>query len=210
MPCGLPNSTREAPACASDSTCRTTSSELPAITKPRFSDIRVRQALNYAVDKQGILTGVLRGAGYLLNGPIVADMFGYDESLQPYPYDPNANFVEFGTWIQQFNKVGEGYLVQGEDTYPHRVFTTLSSRIKAFAWYGYTNSHVDDLIEQGAATFDDAKRRDIYRELDQIVRDEAAWLYLFNSQDTFGLRDKLKEFNPNAAGYFYARDLTLA
>jgi peptide/nickel transport system substrate-binding protein len=224
---------------------------------PQFSDVRVRQALNYAVDKQGILTGVLRGAGYLLNGPIVADMFGYNETLQPYPYDPNkaqqllkeagvqsleatwimtngrylrdraigeavvdqlskvgvkinANFVEFGTWIQQFNKVGEGYLVQGEDTYPHRVFTTLSSRIKAFAWYGYTNTHVDDLIEQGAATFDDAKRRDIYRELDQIVRDEGAWLYLFNSQDTFGLRDKLKGFNPNAAGYFYARDLTLA
>ena len=74
------------------------------------------------------------------------------------------NFVEFGTWIQQFNKVGEGYLVQGEDTYPHRVFTSLSSRIKPITWYGYTNPHADDLIDQGAATFDDAKRSAIYKE----------------------------------------------
>ena len=224
---------------------------------PQFSDVRVRQALNYAVDKEGILSGVLRGAGYLLNGPLVADLFGYNDTLKPYPYDPakaeqllkeagvqsleatwvmtngrylrdraigeavvdqlskvgvkiTANFVEFGTWIQQFNKVGEGYLVQGEDTYPHRVFTSLSSRIKPVTWYGYTNSHVDDLIDQGAATFDDAKRRDIYREASQITRDEAAWLYLFNSQDTFGTRANVKGFNPNAAGYFYARDLSLA
>ena len=224
---------------------------------PQFSDVRVRQALNYAVDKEGILSGVLRGAGYLLNGPLVADMFGYNDTLQPFAFDPgkaeqllkdagvqsleatwvmpsgrylrdraigeavvdqlskvgvkiNANFVEFGTWIQQFNKVGEGYLVQGEDTYPHRVFTSLSSRIKPVTWYGYTNSHVDDLIDQGAATFDDAKRRDIYREASQITRDEAAWLYLFNSQDTFGTRASLKGFNPNAAGYFYARDLSVA
>ena len=225
------------------------------VDTPQFSDTRVRQALNYAVDKQGILTGVMRNVGYVMNGPLIADMFGYNDSLQPYPYDRrrpttaegrrrpeprsdlgvdqrplplrqghrrsgggptvegwrevNANFLEFGTWIQQFNKMGEGYFVQAEDTYPHRLFTGLSSRIKSFSWYGYTNSHVDDLIEQGAATFDEAKRRDIYRELDQITRDEAAWLYLFNAQDTFGLRDKVKGFNPTNAGYFYAKDLSL-
>ena len=226
------------------------------VDTPQFSDTRVRQALNYAVDKQGILTGVMRNVGYVMNGPLIADMFGYNDSLQPYPYDPakaeqllkdagvqsleatwvwtngrylfdkaigeavldqlskvgvrvNVNFLEFGTWIQQFNKMGEGYFVQAEDTYPHRLFTGLSSRIKSFSWYGYTNSHVDDLIEQGAAAFDEAKRRDIYRELDQITRDEAAWLYLFNAQDTFGLRDKVKGFNPTNAGYFYAKDLSL-
>jgi peptide/nickel transport system substrate-binding protein len=227
------------------------------VDTPQFSDVRVRQALNYAVDKQGILAGVMRNVGYVMNGPMIADMFGYNDSLQPYPYDPdkaeqllkeagvqsldaswvwtngrylfdraigeamvdqlskvsakiNANFLEFGTWIQQFNKMGEGYFVQAEDTYPHRLFTGLSSRIKSFSWYGYTNSQVDDLIEQGAATFDDTKRRDIYRELDQITRDEAAWLYLFNSQDTFGLRDNVNGFSPTNAGYFYAKDLSLA
>ena len=55
---------------------------------PQFSDVRVRQALNYAVDKEGILRGVLRGSGYLLNGPLVPSLFGYDDQLQPYPYDP--------------------------------------------------------------------------------------------------------------------------
>jgi peptide/nickel transport system substrate-binding protein len=56
---------------------------------PPFGDVKVRQAFNYAVDKQAIVSGVLQGAGYPAASPLRQGMLGYDASLQPYPYDPN-------------------------------------------------------------------------------------------------------------------------
>jgi peptide/nickel transport system substrate-binding protein len=56
---------------------------------PPFDNVQVRQAFNYAVDKQAIVNGVLQGAGYVAASPLRDGMLGYDPSLQPYPYDPD-------------------------------------------------------------------------------------------------------------------------
>jgi peptide/nickel transport system substrate-binding protein len=53
-----------------------------------FDDMRVRQAFNYAVDRQAIIKGVLQGAGYELASVLRPGMLGYDASIKPYPYDP--------------------------------------------------------------------------------------------------------------------------
>lgn len=50
---------------------------------------QVRQALNYAVDKNMILEKLLLGYGRVLDGQVVGpDCFGYNPDLKPYPYDP--------------------------------------------------------------------------------------------------------------------------
>ncbi|MDQ7844683.1 MAG: ABC transporter substrate-binding protein [Armatimonadota bacterium] len=50
---------------------------------------KVRQALNYAVDKDAIFKTLLRGFGRILDGQVVGpDAFGYNPTLRPYPYDP--------------------------------------------------------------------------------------------------------------------------
>lgn len=51
-------------------------------------DKRVRQALNYAVDKNEIIESLLKGAGYPLSSFVGAGHLGYDSTLEPYPYDP--------------------------------------------------------------------------------------------------------------------------
>ena len=53
-----------------------------------FDDKRVRQAMNYAVDVDSIIKNVLSGNAQRIAGPIATDMFGYDPSVKPYPYDP--------------------------------------------------------------------------------------------------------------------------
>jgi peptide/nickel transport system substrate-binding protein len=53
-----------------------------------FDDVRVRQAFNYAVDKQAIINGVLQGAGYAMGSVLRQGMLGYDAGIQPYAYDP--------------------------------------------------------------------------------------------------------------------------
>ena len=58
-----------------------------ASRKP-LSDVRVRQALNYATDVDSIVKNVLDGNGRRLDGPFTAGMFGFDASIKGYAPDP--------------------------------------------------------------------------------------------------------------------------
>jgi peptide/nickel transport system substrate-binding protein len=53
-----------------------------------LADRRVRQALNYAVDVDAIIDGVVDGAARPLNGYLTPHHFGYDPDTPPYPHDP--------------------------------------------------------------------------------------------------------------------------
>ena len=57
-------------------------------TEPPFDDVRVRRAVNYAVDRTAILKSVLENYGELLHGAFSSAWSGYDPKLKPYPYDP--------------------------------------------------------------------------------------------------------------------------
>ncbi|MDB4959980.1 MAG: hypothetical protein JWO36_7549 [Myxococcales bacterium] len=52
-----------------------------------FDDRRVRQALNYALDKQHTIK-LLNGAATPSHGLLPPGMFGRDDTLAPYPHDP--------------------------------------------------------------------------------------------------------------------------
>lgn len=54
------------------------------------ADVRVRRALNMAVDKQAIIDALLSGYGKPIASLQGALSFGYDEALAAYPYDPEA------------------------------------------------------------------------------------------------------------------------
>jgi peptide/nickel transport system substrate-binding protein len=59
-----------------------TTKDLPIKSK------QVRQALNYAVDKDTILQTLLGGFGRPLAGPLSPLTLGYNPEVKPYPYDP--------------------------------------------------------------------------------------------------------------------------
>ena len=54
---------------------------------PALSDPRVRQALNYAVDKEAIVQGILFGAADVMDAPMAPSLFGY-APIGAYEYDP--------------------------------------------------------------------------------------------------------------------------
>lgn len=57
--------------------------------KPPFSDKRVRQAVNYAINKDAIIASLFEGKTTKLSGQLVTpEYFGYQENIKPYPYDP--------------------------------------------------------------------------------------------------------------------------
>ncbi len=55
--------------------------------KAPFTDVRIRQAINYAVDKEAIVKEILGGAGGVSDAPIMPLIFGHSPQ-EPYKYDP--------------------------------------------------------------------------------------------------------------------------
>lgn len=62
---------------------------LNALWDTPLKDRRVRQALNYAVDKNAIVKDLMGGFGRVTDGQLIGpEAFGYNPALKPYPYDP--------------------------------------------------------------------------------------------------------------------------
>ncbi len=53
-----------------------------------FSDVRVRQAANYAIDRQAIASDLLGGTTVPAGQCATRFTFGYNPDVKPYPYDP--------------------------------------------------------------------------------------------------------------------------
>ncbi len=51
-------------------------------------NVLVRQAMNYAVDKEGIIAALFEGKGAVPTALLVSGDVGYDDSVEPYAYDP--------------------------------------------------------------------------------------------------------------------------
>lgn len=54
-----------------------------------FNDVRVRQAINYAINKQEIIEGVLLGLGEPVASPYKPGTRWSNPALSPYPYNPD-------------------------------------------------------------------------------------------------------------------------
>jgi peptide/nickel transport system substrate-binding protein len=54
-----------------------------------LSDVRVRQAVNYAINRDNIIQGALEGQGTAANSPVPPTCDGYSEDVKGYEYDPD-------------------------------------------------------------------------------------------------------------------------
>lgn len=56
---------------------------------PKVKDPKVRQAIAYAIDRQGLIDGLLYGRGSVQNSPIATQFWAYDDTNPPtYDFDP--------------------------------------------------------------------------------------------------------------------------
>ena len=58
------------------------------VKEPPFDDLKVRQALNYAIDRQAIARDVLAGLVVPAKGILPPEFPGHNPNLKGYPYDP--------------------------------------------------------------------------------------------------------------------------
>lgn len=53
-----------------------------------WANVKVRQAVNYALDKNVLVKTVLEGYGRIIATNVGPDSYGFNPALKPYPYDP--------------------------------------------------------------------------------------------------------------------------
>ncbi len=58
------------------------------VNKEPFDKLKVRQAMNHAINRQAILDAVFLGTGQIAKNPIPPTIWSYDESTTDYEYDP--------------------------------------------------------------------------------------------------------------------------
>src|SRR2546426_927446 len=125
-------------------------------------DVRVRQAINHAVNVPEILRTVWNGSGALAAGSIPPTLGGSDPSRRPYSYDTT-----------------EARRLLRAAGYPNGFSLQL--------WRSGTNVEMGrvahSLILVARRTVDQSAREALYRRIDTRVSDAAPWLYLWFAVD---------------------------
>ncbi|HZT20483.1 MAG TPA: ABC transporter substrate-binding protein [Dongiaceae bacterium] len=57
-------------------------------TRKPLDQVKVRQAISYAVDYKGIIDGILLGQGVQMRGDVPVGLWGHDDNAMQYSYDP--------------------------------------------------------------------------------------------------------------------------
>ena len=71
----------------------------------------------------------------------------------------------------------------------------------------YSNAEVDALLDQASVEPDQAKRAALVEQVDQIARDEAAYIPLFFKHNIFGVRAGI-QYTPSCDDHILAWDFT--
>ncbi len=223
------------------------------VEKEPFDDVRVRQAINYAIDVESIIDTVMEGSGEVATGPIGPMVWAANEDLEPYGHDveraqelmDEAGYGDgFSTTIwtndnqlrqdiaqiaqSQLEDIGIeidievlewGAYLEGTAAGEHDMFILGWVTVTGDPDYGlyalfhseqfgaagnrtfYANDRVDELLEEARRSADPDVREAAYMEAQEIVRDEAPWLFLNTGEDRTGLRSNVSGFRNHPAGH---------
>jgi peptide/nickel transport system substrate-binding protein len=203
-----------------------------------FADKRVRQAANYAVNKETLVNDVLQGTATVSAGPIPPAFNWVESSVQPYAYDPDKakallaeagvekpqvtfyvteggsgmldpvtmgaaiqadlqavgfdvkiETYEWNTFLGRVNQGLEGqadmaemaWMTNDPDTVPYLTLRSDAMPDKGGFNSGYySNPEVDDLLEKARMSTDQVERGKLYAQVQEIVHDDAPWLFVAN------------------------------
>lgn len=225
------------------------------VQKPPFDDVRVRQAINYAIDVEPLVDVIYSGQAVQAFGPLSAQVFGAHTDLESYPYDPQKarellaeagypNGFRTSIWTNdnplriQIAEVVQQYLadvgIQADvevvewGTYLantgaglHDMFILGWVTVTADADYGlyslfhssqfgsagnrtfYSNPRVDELLDFARSTSDQEARKAAYFEVQEILHEEAPWVFLLFPLNVDGTRANIEGFTPHPAGHHF-------
>lgn len=213
-------------------------------SKGVLQDARVRQAMNYAVDKDVIVNDILGGLATVADAPISPSTWGYASTMKyerdvekaksllteaGYPDGIDLTlWTPAGRYLMDI-QVSENLQAQWADagirvSIRQWEFQALMSEVKKgefdmvlLGWSPstgdadqgmypvfhstqfppnsnrafYSNAAVDQLLDGARVEVDSAKRADLYKQAEQIVMDEAAWVFLYYPKQALAFRSNI-------------------
>lgn len=69
-----------------------------------------------------------------------------------------------------------------------------------YNFIGVQHDEVAALMREGRVTLDQEARAEIYREVGRLMREELAWIPLYQAQDLYGVNERLVGFGPDVRG----------
>jgi peptide/nickel transport system substrate-binding protein len=211
-----------------------------------FDKKAVRQAANYAIDKQTIIQKLMSGLGRQVATTVQPLAFGFDADVKPYPFDPKkakellaqagypngvdvtlhsssvANRPQFEALCNMLTEVGIratpklwdpgpawNKFSQSEGKGTHGIYGTWGNysvfdadavlhplyHTEPGGWYGKWYARVeglDKLIDEARSSVDQPKRKKIYAQIQQMIREEAPSVYLWTQYDTLAISKKVQ------------------
>jgi peptide/nickel transport system substrate-binding protein len=217
--------------------------------KAPFSDVRVRRALNHALDKGAIISRILQNTATPLRGVMSPDAFAFNADLPEYAHNldrARALLAEAGVapgtemvidCIGALREIGEAIAA---------LLSRTGLRVRAQVWEGavvgpmwqnaerrrerdmyltswgngsldpsdimlptlktggrgnsagFSNAEVDALLDAAETEVDEAKRRAAYLRAQQIVSEQAPWIFLWLPQDLYGVSRRVQNWKPQA------------
>jgi len=231
-----------------------------------FDSKAARQAANYAINKTALVDNILQGTAEVAAGPTPpAFAWAYNETLEPYPYDPEKAkallaeagyageeitfFVteggsgmldpvamgtaiqadleavgmnvkietyEWNTFLGKVNPGLEGQAAMAEmawmtndpDTLPF-----LALRTEAMPENGgfnsgyYSNPKVDELLEKARQVTDQSERAALYKEMQEIVQDDAPWVFVANWKQNAVTKASVEDFKLQPSFFLMLQDV---
>ncbi len=212
------------------------------LNREPFSDVRVRQAIAYAIDRQQICDFAFFGLCVPTHGPTapgspwhfpyapyernldtarglladadVGDGFtmsmmtaiGFEETLRgaqvvqqqlaEMGITVEIENIEFGEWLDR-QGAGEfdAFMLSWIGLTDAEDYFYLQHRTgQAFNFTGYSNPEFDALVDEGRTIQDFDTRYDIYEQANQILVDDAPYIYMYVKQE-------VKAHSPSVQGY---------
>ncbi len=234
------------------------------VTKEPFTSKEVRQALNYAVNKEELSEGLYNGNMVPAGGVLPPVDWAFNPDLKSYPYDPDkakellaaagyddTNPLTFTlmayTIPRGYNPVGDRLATaiqeywgevgvqaeiqtaewtqyradrqaglfqvslsgwQGDNGDPDNFLYSLLAGASAGAGNNsfFDNKEVNDLLAQAQVISDQAERTKIYYQAEQLIVDEAPWVFLGYQKHQVVTRANIIDFQlqPTYIYYFSA------
>ncbi len=221
--------------------------------KEPFDDVRVRQAVNLALDVEAATNVAFQGFATTARGPLAPTVQFANTTLPGYGYDPAAarrllaeagypNGFSTSIWTndnpirimyaeifqEQLRAVGIDARIEIVEWAPyldrtargeHDMFMLGWVAVTGDADYGmyslfhseefgdagnrtfWGNPEVDRLLDEGKTNPDPAARERAYMRAQEIVFEQAPWVFLAFRDDLAATRDYVDGFTPHAAGH---------
>jgi peptide/nickel transport system substrate-binding protein len=164
---------------------------------------RAKQLLADAGQAGGFKFTLVTPNGRYLNDRQVAEAAAGD--LRRVGVQMEVTPLEWGAVIKELQeKRVDGFLLMQNNADTYQILSTcFSSKIKGLPWLHYANPRVDALIEQVGQETSERQRAALYKELGQLISDDAPWVFLHQQDDAYGVRDRVVNWKPKGDQIIY-------